>query len=234
MGKTETKMTWSLLPKARSCAASSSRSVRKRFASRRVLWALVDGSYLLGRPLSLGADGVRIHSRALGQIRVPLESVRHIEISGGQFQFLSDLDPVSARTRDLFLHNPVQRDVSYRGGPLRLRGRTYRKGLGMRSHARLDYALGDRFSRFQAIVGIDDAAEVTTLEARRSGGGIAIFKVLVDDKTVFEKQLSVRDKPLTIDIPVAGGQILGIEVDHGPGLYILDYADWVDAKLIKK
>jgi hypothetical protein len=205
-------------------------------ASRQIEFAvsLVDGSFLRGRPLTLGGGLVGVHSGALGPIKVPLASVRHIEISGGQFQFLSDLDPVSARTRDLFSHHAVQRDVSYRGGPLRLRGQTFRKGLGMRSHARLDYALDDKYSHFQAIVGIDDEAQVTTLEARRSGGGIALFKVLVDDRVVFEKQLSVRDEPLTIDIPLDGGQILGIEVDHGPGLYILDYADWVDAKLIKK
>lgn len=200
-----------------------------------VILSLADGSLLRGRPLALQDGQLRLHSRALGPVQIGLSEVRHLEFSGGQIQFLSDLNPVQATTRDLFATDKrVQRDASYLRGPLRLRGNVYRKGLGMRSHTRLDYRLDRRFTRFQAVLGIDDTAEVTTFEARRSGGGVALFKVHLDNEVIFEKELSVRDEPVAIDIPVSEGQILGIEVDPSPGLHSLDYADWVDAKLIRK
>ena len=200
-----------------------------------VILSLADGSLLRGRPLTLQDGQLSLHSRALGPVQIGLSEVRHLEFSGGQIQFLSDLNPVQATTRDLFATDKrVQRDASYLRGPLRLRGNVYRKGLGMRSHTRLDYRLDKRFTRFQAVLGIDDTAEVTTFEARRSGGGVALFKVHLDNEVVFEKELSVRDDPVAIDIPVSEGQILGIEVDPSPGLHSLDYADWVDAKLIRK
>ncbi len=193
-----------------------------------------DGSYLVGALLTLGADGLTMRSRSLGEVRAQLDHVRFVEVRGGRSVFLSDLEPEAVELAEtLFSPHPVQRDANVLGGPLKIRGELFRKGLGMHAPTRLRYRLGGEYERFQAIIGMDDEARPTSVEAETYGGGTALFRVLLDGVVALEKELSYRDPPLPIDIPVAGKTTLTIEVDAGTGFIILDRADWADARLVR-
>lgn len=209
-----------------------------------------DGSTLSGRLLSIRsappgpgsgerpATGgeVRLKSEALGEVGSPLGRVDRISLRGGRCLFLSDLQPVKVSHKpDLFRPWDIQFDLSATGDPLKLRGRVHPKGLGMHSHTRADFDLGGaQAARFQAVLGMDDSARPETLKAREIGAGTAIFRVHVDGKVAFEKQLAWSDPPLPVDIPVEGAAILGLELDYGTGFLIQGRGNWADARIIKK
>ncbi len=199
----------------------------------RVLVLMKDHSRFLGLPTSLKDGRLDFKSRGLGSIAIDLDEVQSIEILGGNATYLSDLSPTESVSKDPFSARDVQRDRNVRGGPLKIRDKEYRKGLGMRSHTSLSFKIGSGFKRFQAILGIDDEARQSSLESRRQGGGTAIFKVYLDGQVSFQRQLSFVDPAERLDLPVEGVQVLRIEVDYGPGLWIQDYANWADARLIR-
>ncbi len=194
----------------------------------------IDGSALEGSLVSIRDDTLRLRSHGLGDVILPLSRVSRLDVRGGKVRYLSDLNPKRATSKDLFSPRPVQRDANVRGGPLTLRGTVHRKGLGMRSHTRLEFDLDEDHGRFQSIVGIDDDARLTTVRAHLSGAATAIFRVYLDDAVIYEKELSRRDAPEVIDIPLKGKKRLALEVDYGPGLWMQDFADWADAKFILK
>ena len=68
-------------------------------------------------------------------------------------------------------------DRNFDGGPLQLGGTPYRKGLALHGRTELVYRLPDRFSRFRAVAGIDDAV--------RPGGKVRLV-VRGDDKVLLD------------------------------------------------
>jgi hypothetical protein len=222
-----------------------------------VLVQYQDGSGLAGRLLALRSESappagspewtpareesasssgtIKLLSETLGEVTASLDRVRVLSFRGGRCQFLSDLEPRKVtHGDDLFGPWELQRDLSATREPIRIRGRDYAKGLGMHSRSRVDYALSGNYSRFQSILGMDDRARPETAEAQKIDGGKAIFRVYVDDKVAFEKELSWSDPPLPVDLPVEGAQVLGLELDYGPGFLVLDRGDWAEARIIKK
>lgn len=140
---------------------------------------------------------------------------------------LSDLKPVEYKfTPYLSTHWPLMQDRNVVGGELRLRGTAYPKGLGMHSKSRVTYDLKEQYSRFQAVIGIDDSA---------GGRGTAVFSVEVDGKRLFTSQPLTGMSPAFSVKPIdlRGKKRLTLIVDYGPRGDILDHADWCDAVLIK-
>ncbi|MEO8181850.1 MAG: NPCBM/NEW2 domain-containing protein [Deltaproteobacteria bacterium] len=107
------------------------------------------------------------------------------------------------------------------GGPLRLGGRTYQKGLAVSSPSLVRYRLGKRCHDLSAEIGIDDA----------TGGGSAVFQVWADGEKLFDSGIIYGDMmPQSLSVDVSGrsevrlwvGQVDDIDQDH---------ADWADARL---
>jgi hypothetical protein len=82
--------------------------------------------------------------------------------------YLSDLTPVETPING---YGPYERDRANGdqgagdGPPLRLRGTTYAKGLGVHARSVLVYNLGGFCDRFRAVVGIDDYVPITITAA---------------------------------------------------------------------
>ncbi len=200
-----------------------------------VLVQFQDGGSLLGVLLTLDATQVKLKTAAAGTIVSPIEQVQTIGVRSGRCRFLSDIEPLRVVNRgDLFKSQEMRRDLSVTGDPITLRGREFKKGLGMLSHCRADYDLKGEYSRFQALIGMDDRARPETQEARDASGGIAVFRVIIDDKVAMEKQLGWSDPPLPVDVAIDGARTLSLELDYGPGFLVLDRGDWADARIIRK
>ena len=164
-----------------------------------------------------------------------IERVRSVSFRGGRCQYLSDLEPEKVSYRDdLFSRWELSRDLSATGDPIRIRGKPFLKGLGMHSYCRADFALGAGYSRFQAVLGMDDRAKPETAKALEIGAGSGVFRVYLDGKVAFEKEVSFRDPPCPVDLPVEGARQLGLELDYGKGYLILGRGDWADARIIRK
>lgn len=125
---------------------------------------------------------------------------------------------------------PVERDRANGGpeagdgGPIRVAGKSYPKGLGVSAASKVAYYIGGRCSRFKAIAGLDDTA----------GPSASVrFEVIAGGQKVFDSGRLVRGSaPVEVDVSISGAQVLllhvSAEYDSAEG----DIADWADARLV--
>jgi hypothetical protein len=150
--------------------------------------------------------------------------------------YLSDLPE-----QDLFAYLSCwKKDTNHLGGPLKLGGQEYAKGLLLhpdetpekRGLGRVVYALDGELrkaKRFTALIGIDDSMQVYGL-------GSATFAIEVHRrgrwKRVFESGvLKLGDKPQEVNVDLTGAdQLRLITTDGGDGISC-DHAVWAEAKV---
>lgn len=189
---------------------------------------LEDGSQITINDFKLVNDSELQCQAAFGaDLVVPIEQIVSLQFLGGAIEFLSDLEPVEfISTPYLNRKWPLRKNQNAIGGPLRLAGREYARGLGMHSQAVCDYDLKGEYISFQATVGIDAAAD---------GRGSVIFRVLTDGKTVFTSEiLRGKSAPISIGpLSLDGVKRLTLAVDFADEGDILDHANWCDALMIK-
>lgn len=202
---------------------------------------LTDGGRLTGELRELGKEELMLRHPRLGEMRMKTSVVSEIAIRGGRCQFLSDLDPV--RTKEYMdipfgpkkgeesTYFPFKRDSNCTGKPLRMAGKTYSKGLGVHSYSLLEYELGGAYKQFRVTIGLDASAHPAP--GTNALGGSVVFRVYLDGKKIAVERLSYRDPPRELGLPVAGGDILGLEVDFGNFLSDLDRANWAYARVVK-
>ncbi|MFO7898079.1 MAG: NPCBM/NEW2 domain-containing protein [Planctomycetota bacterium] len=187
-----------------------------------------DGSVVTGELLP-SKSGVRLRLVAGPTVQVPTRRLVEILFKQGKLVYLSDLEPVKATTRPYFGGDhtwPYRKDESYDRKPIRLGGETYRKGLGTFSGMKLTYRLGGEFSKFAALVGIDDA------DVNHHGN--VTVRLLADGKERFRKAgLTRKSGPVKVKLSVAGVDRLTLVVDFGENMHFGDLTDWADAHLIR-
>ncbi|HVR75854.1 MAG TPA: NPCBM/NEW2 domain-containing protein [Planctomycetota bacterium] len=212
-------------------------------AAPNVRVSLPDGSRIAARLRALASGKLTLDHAQLGPLEIALDDVAELAFLGGRASYLSDLDPIRVKEELGAAYfpgaRPHHRDENVLGGPMRMRGRVHRKGLGVHSYSLLEYDIGGNFSRFQATIGLDDSARpsgplVTGVE------GSVTFRVKVDGELLLEKPLTWRDAPERIDVPIQGRKVLALEVDYGApagplDLFntALDRANWGDARVVK-
>jgi glucose/arabinose dehydrogenase len=124
---------------------------------------------------------------------------------------------------------PVERDRSNGesgatdGGPLRLNGVTYAKGLGAHAASDVRYALNGTCSVLTAVVGLDDEV---------GSWGSAVFQVWTDGVKRYDSGVMTGVMPgLSISVSLAGATELAlIFIDSGDGLGG-DHGNWADAQV---
>jgi len=185
-----------------------------------------DGTRLTGSLVRLHEGRLHLKSAVGADVSLDVATLLRLDFRGGRLAFLSDMKPSAvAETACFDVVWTHRRDLSVDGNPLRLGDRVYTKGLGVHSRCELTYALGGKFRRFLAHVGIDEEV---------GGRGNALVQVLVDGKVAFEnKSLRGRDAPLPVDVDVAGAKTLTLKTDFGPELDICDHVDWAAARLVQ-
>lgn len=182
---------------------------------------LVDGQLEWTTPLGLSV------------VRAPAEVLR-IDFSQGKIVYLSELSPEVRQWTPYFGANrdldavvrffAPKTDQGLYSGPMELDGKTYTKGLAMRSRTRLVYRLPDKFRRFKATVGIDD---------RVRPRGNARLVISGDDRVLFEATVAGKEPPLPVDLDLTGVHRLSILVDYGDDLDVSDHVDLCEARVLK-
>jgi hypothetical protein len=159
---------------------------------------------------------------------VPERLVRGIRFSSDRVVFLSALPP--SRVEEVPLIGavtpfPWKKDLAVTGGPIKLAGKTYRKGLGVHARSVLEYDIGARFRSFAATIGLDETAG--------TGAGVT-YRVLADGKELFRKDVRQGARPEAVLLPLEGVKTLRLEVDYGEDAVDFgDHADWAEARLTK-
>ena len=105
----------------------------------RVLVTLVNGSFVTGQQPRLEANDRLYLKTAFGpMLNLPLSAVASIRFEGWRVVPLSELEPAKYEYIPyLSGERELKRDRSTEGGPLRLRGEEYPRGLGMHSRSAL-------------------------------------------------------------------------------------------------
>jgi hypothetical protein len=191
-------------------------------------FTLTNGDTIFGQPLARDPDGALVlRSTTLGTLAIPTQRIRKIHSASDRLVYLSQLEPAEYVVEPLVGRAwKLGIDRGLMGGPLRLSGRAYERGLVMPSRSRVSYRLGRRYVHFAAEVGILDQV---------SAAGNAAVRAFVDGVEVWS-QPAVRQAapPARIDVPVAGAEILTLEVDYGADLDLGDHVCWAAARLIRR
>jgi hypothetical protein len=200
-------------------ATGSQWSVRKLALSERGWWAA-------GKLQWTTPAGVTV-------ARTP-ELVARFDFSSGKIIYLSDLKPESVKWTPYFAPQKAipslqeffapRMDKNLAAKPLQIAGKTYAKGVAMHSRTEMVYRLPGRFSRLEAIAGIDD-------EGRPNGNVRLVIRG--DGKVLFDQTVVGNEdaKPLKLDL--SGVRRLTILVDFGEGMDVGDHLDLCNARIIR-
>lgn len=123
-------------------------------------------------------------------------------------------------------------DVSIEGNPLTAGGKVYKKGLGLHANSEAVYKLDGKYSRFTAIIAIDDEVETYL---RHEGADGAVFRVYgkVDagketetEILLFEETIADISRRVYVDISVVDVDELRLVTDQVTS-QIKDHTDWL-------
>ena len=132
-------------------------------------------------------------------LNLPAAEIRGARFRGGHMTYLSDLEPSKVEETPFFGRRSAWRkDVNLAGGPLKMDGRTYERGLAVHSRSSLTYDLEGQYATFEATVGFDDSAK---------GLGRVDCRVYGDDKELYANpDLRADAPPVKLVLPVAHAQ----------------------------
>ncbi|MEX0711639.1 MAG: NPCBM/NEW2 domain-containing protein [Pirellulales bacterium] len=125
-------------------------------------------------------------------------------------------------------------DRNYLGSELRLRGRTYTKGVGVHAPSQLLYECRPEYERFVARCGLDESLIADDLGRAAAMYPSVVFRVLIDGQPVAESPLMrFHHEPWRFDVPIPPGSrtISLVTTDGGNGSRH-DVANWVDAGFV--
>lgn len=181
----------------------------------------------------LGWDGTALSVTSATGVAIPLpwEAVKEFDFGSGKIRYLSDLEPTDLK-HSSFLGGEldqvfdIRRDRSDAGPdvPIRVDGRTFRKGLVIHSRTELNYRLGRDYRRFVAVAGIEDLV--------RPLGSVEVT-ISLDGKTAFQQVITGTGPAVPVDLDVSGVRDMVITVDFGEDWDLGDHLALGDARLIQ-
>ena len=187
--------------------------------------ALADGSSASGKLTGLVGGELSLELAPKVSVELPWSDVTGVTVRSDRLVFLSDTKPVESRQRPIVtLGRPWQADKNVVGGPLRIAGRAFDKGIGVQSRSELAFAQPGTFDVLAVSIGLDDSA---------SGRGDCEFVVLGDGKELFRGRKRGGEQPEEIRVSTAGVKLLTLVVEPGADLDLSDHADWGDARLLR-
>ena len=116
-------------------------------------------------------------------------------------------------------------DQSVTQKPLSIAGKTFEHGVGTHANSVLWVNLAGGAERFQAAVGVDDAAgnDKASIE----------FKVLGDRKTLWKSGvMKLGQTAKTVDVDVTGVKLVLLKVEDAGDGVSYDHADWAEARFV--
>ncbi len=189
----------------------------------------LDGSVVTGQLEPSQGQVIRLRLLAGPTVELQTERLLDISFKQGKLVYLSDLTPAKAETTPYFSGDrtwPHAADRNYDRKPMRMGDKVWRKGLGTFAGMTLTYTLDKQFSKFAALVGIDDA------DVNRQGN--VNVAVLADGKEVFRKDgLTRATGPVKVDLPMQGVKTLTLKVEFGENMHFGDLTNWANAHMIR-
>ncbi len=193
----------------------------------RPTFTLPDSVVISGKWTDLDTGSWKVVTKWGQELHLPANDIQDVRFRGGKVTFLSDLTPVKVEETPYFGHRfPWRRDVNLLGGPLKINGQGFDRGLAVHSRTVLTFDLGRRYSRFEALVGFDDLSR---------GKGRVDCRVFADGKEIFANpDLRADAPPVKLALPIAGAEQLRLQVDFGRGQDTGDRVIWANARVYRQ
>ena len=221
ISRSEVRLSWNSVANAGTYSIYRSRTDSADKFSKIVTDVTGSGYIDTGAPLEPGAVYSYIVSAVNGHGESSISETNLVDNE----KYLSDLQWKSSSCGN----NSVQQDKNVFGGPIRIHGVTYFKGLGTYSPSEVVYDLAGNFSAFKAIIGLDD-------RVRWSPAASVNMKIYADDELLFEsgmiRQAGRRTPPIEVEVDVTGKRELKLVVDELINGNQDDAANWALARLI--
>ncbi len=186
----------------------------------------VDGSKYpnsLPQPEIMSLDAVQIVAPVTLEDRGLAAESRQPPVERIQGVFLDSLKPTA-------VSGGVVKNANPAGSPLTVRGREPLRGLGVVAPARVSFALGGKYRRFECLVGVDAGTPLFDKS-------ILVFEVWVDGQKRWESAKMNRwDEPVWLDLSVEAATKLELVVSEKGRPGLLDrtsWGAWADARLLK-
>lgn len=196
--------------------------------------SLADGGAWSLRSTQLADGKLKIKTPIGIELDVELDSVTRFDFSTGKVAYLSDLEPESVSftpyigfsddASSLSEVYQYRRDTGFEQSPLKLDGKTYRKGLALQSRTALVYKLPGKFRLFRAVVGIDDLTRDT---------GDVHVEIKGDGKMLWQGEVTGSQPARELELELASVKRLEILADYGGGLDIGDRLNLCEARVTK-
>lgn len=199
---------------------------RQPNASPYQLVQLLSGDVVAGVWSSIDDKELGVETAWGGRLTIPRPAVGKVAFRNGKVTYISDLDPLAVEEVPYFGHRlAYRRDQGFDGGPLKLKGKNFAKGLAAHSRSVLTYAVDGQYESFKATVGFDDTGR---------GRGRVSCRVLGDGRELYaERDLRATAEPVAIDVPLAGVKQLALEIDFGEAEDTGDRVLWADARIFR-
>ncbi len=193
---------------------------------------LATGDRLAGAWTGLTAESLELTTAWGERALLPTSVIAQVQFRNGRLVYLSDLEPVEVEEVGFFGRTfSHRRDQAQDGGPLRLGGQTYRKGVAVHARSALTYELDGPFATFRTLLGFaESAAAQGRVAVRILGDGRELFSH-ADFRAVDTE--GKRTAPLAIEVALEGVKRLTLEVDFGEHEDIGDRLIWADARLYR-
>jgi NPCBM/NEW2 domain len=192
---------------------------------------LADGTRLSATAVTFDGTSWTAQTLFKEALKVPADQLVSVDVEQGKAVYLANLKPVKYQYQSYDSEEyawAADRCVS--GQAMRLktaRGEsTFDRGLGLHADCTINYALGGKYRRFEALAGLD---------ARSGLRGDATLVVLVDGKELGLPgggRLTPAAAPLAVEIDVTGAKELTIAVRRGAGGNVQDCVDLAEARLV--
>ncbi len=220
-GRAERSIRWDVIDTLQMAPSNQRRTTDVRAAIE-----FGDGTRLIATRLRWRSESVEATVAAAQQVHFNQRLIHRVAVLGGKRVWLGSRKPSDYHSTPYFSTAwPYRIGTNVVGGPLRLRGQTYQRGIGLHAACRIEWDLGGRFERFTALAGIDD-----------SGGPLADADLIVrvDGRSVERIEgLRLADAPKSIDLSVRDAKTLTVEIEFGLRGDVQDRVDLVNAALIR-
>ena len=123
---------------------------------------------------------------------------------------------------------------SYEGKPLRIRGRKYDNGLGMRAPANLRYELKPEYDRFVALAGVDDNLLDGNMGRFLAMHASVVFRVFIDGRCAAESPvMRISQEPWRFDVKIPkGARRIDLVATDAGSRSACDLGNWADAGFV--
>jgi NPCBM/NEW2 domain len=186
----------------------------------------VFGNALIARDLKVTKDGYTVTTVAGAVFTYAPAALAKLDFSQGNIAYLSDMEttvtaPPQVPGEPYFTY---LRDKNQDGGPLKLDGVSYAKGIWLYPDTTLAYKLNGEYRELKLFAGIDESVPVANSTVR--------LVILADGKELFAAKVSRKDAAKPLNLDVKGVKELRVSVERD-GLYLGNQINLAEARVQK-